>query len=74
MFMDCHMPVLDGYQATKAIRRQESIEAKSPVPIIALTANAMIGDREKCLNCGMTDVLTKPFNREKMDQVVTKWI
>ncbi len=74
VFMDCHMPVLDGYQATKAIRRQESIEAKSPVPIIALTANAMIGDREKCLNCGMNDVLTKPFNREKLDQVVTKWV
>src|SRR5258708_32975691 len=64
--MDCHMPEMDGYQATQVIRKQEesldqSRLPKTPVHIIAITANAMQGDAEKCFAVGMNDYLTKPM-------------
>jgi len=59
IFMDCHMPVLDGYQATRLIREHEKFEVH--VPIIALTANAMKGEREKCMGAGMDDFVSKPI-------------
>lgn len=69
IFMDCQMPVLDGYDATKAIRCR-----KIPQPhIIAMTANAMEGDREKCLNVGMDDYLSKPVSKRKIVKVLEKW-
>ena len=61
LFMDCMMPVMDGFEATKKIRNSEKQKTESPIPIIALTANAIKGDRERCIEAGMNDYLTKPF-------------
>ncbi len=70
ILMDCQMPVMDGYQATRAIREDPAI-AVQPV-IIALTANAMEGDRERCLACGMDDYLSKPLTMEGLEEVVER--
>ena len=61
IFMDCHMPVMDGYSATTEIRRWESSENRAHVPIVALTANSMAGNREQCIAAGMDDFMTKPL-------------
>lgn len=75
IFMDCQMPELDGYKATAEIRsfEQESGMEK-PVPIIALTANALQGDRDKCMAAGMDDYLSKPFNRDQIVEVLDRWL
>ena len=65
------MPDMDGYQATAEIRKLES--SKGRIPIIALTANAMAGDREKCLDAGMDDFLTKPIQPELLRETLNKW-
>lgn len=69
IFMDCQMPNLDGYESTMAIRKMKN--HKKNVPIIAMTANAMEGDREKCLNAGMDDYLSKPIDYEKMLDLIS---
>jgi PAS domain S-box-containing protein len=74
VFMDCQMPVLDGYQATRKIRSKESAVTNSEIPIIAMTANAMAGDRQKCLDAGMNDYLSKPIEADKVINMLKKWL
>ncbi|WDE01099.1 response regulator [Thalassomonas actiniarum] len=74
IFMDCQMPELDGYETTRRIRRGKAGERYLKVPVIAMTANAMKGDREKCLNAGMDDYLTKPLAREAIVQALCRWL
>lgn len=71
VLMDCHMPIMDGYEATQYIR---SKLRKEHLPIIAVTANVMHGDREKCYSAGMDDYITKPYERHVLLEVLKKWI
>ncbi|MBK8919242.1 MAG: response regulator [Betaproteobacteria bacterium] len=72
VFMDCQMPVMDGYSATRAIRDWEAARPeRKPLPIVALTANAMPGDRERCLAAGMNDHLAKPFTRPQIEAMLS---
>ncbi len=71
VFMDCHMPEMDGYQATGEIRSHEEQRALPRTPIVAMTANAMAGDRELCLRAGMDDYVTKPLTVEELERVLT---
>jgi two-component system, sensor histidine kinase and response regulator len=72
VFMDCQMPVLDGYEATERIRAAE--EPGAHVPVIAMTAHAMAGDRERCLAAGMDDYMAKPVRPEELDAVIERWL
>ncbi len=75
IFMDCQMPTMDGYGATNEIRRMGiRVESDKNIPIIALTANALSGDREKCLMAGMDDYVSKPFQQERIADVLKKWL
>ena len=71
VFMDCQMPILDGYGATRAIRESESTNR---IPIIAVTANAMQGDRELCLAAGMDDYVSKPIQPAELVRVLERWL
>ncbi len=73
VFMDVHMPVMDGLQATVAIRRLEQSMNKGHIPIVAMTANAMEGDRERCLEVGMDNYLAKPLLPEKVGDMVLQY-
>jgi signal transduction histidine kinase/CheY-like chemotaxis protein len=74
ILMDCQMPEIDGYQATERIRLGEAGAAYLQVPIIALTANAMKGDRQKCLDAGMNDYLSKPINPDKLELKLDQYL
>ena len=71
VLMDCQMPVMDGYETTRQIRQQEKYKA---LPIIALTANAMTGDKAKVLAVGMNDYISKPVDVANMFKIMAKWI
>ncbi|MDD3364636.1 MAG: ATP-binding protein, partial [Syntrophomonas sp.] len=73
VFMDCHMPGMDGFQATQAIREGELCLGRH-IPIIAVTARAMEGDREMCLDAGMDDYISKPVELQKMKRILDHWI
>jgi len=72
VLMDCQMPVMDGFEATTAIRQAQAA-GQTRVPIIAMTANAMQGDRERCLAVGMDDYLSKPINPETLASLLANW-
>lgn len=74
VLMDCQMPVMDGFEATRRIRAREKELALAPLPIIALTANAIAGDREYCLAQGMDDYLSKPFSQQQLHAVLSRWL
>ncbi|MEG3639240.1 ATP-binding protein [Magnetococcus sp. PR-3] len=74
VFMDCGMPVMDGFEATRQIRRYEQQESLAPTPIIALTAHAISGTREACQDAGMDDYLTKPFNLQEIGEALRNWL
>ncbi|PHV17906.1 hybrid sensor histidine kinase/response regulator [Janthinobacterium sp. BJB303] len=73
ILMDCQMPEMDGFEATRRLRRMESEQGRSRTPIIALTANAILGDRELCLDAGMDDYLAKPYTRAALLAVLARW-
>jgi CheY-like chemotaxis protein len=71
VLMDCHMPEKTGYDVTMLYREHEK---NRHVPIIAMTANAMLGDRERCLQCGMDDYISKPIDPELLRNILSRWI
>jgi CheY-like chemotaxis protein len=74
ILMDCHMPEMDGFEATREIRGRERSSTGKRVPIVALTANAMAQDREECLNAGMDDHLSKPFTMQTLQDMLNRWM
>jgi signal transduction histidine kinase/DNA-binding response OmpR family regulator len=73
VLMDCQMPNVDGFQATAILRRTE-LAAGGRTPIVALTANAMEGDRERCFAAGMDDYLAKPYSKKQLAQMLSRWL
>ena len=72
VLMDCQMPTMDGYEATRRMKQNGSLNA--PTPVVALTANAMAGDREKCLEAGMDDYVSKPVRTQVLSHMIEKWV
>jgi len=73
ILMDCHMPEMDGFESTRAIRSEERSGGRPPTPIIGITASALSSDREACLAAGMDDVLVKPFGPQEFVDVMVRW-
>ena len=73
VFMDCQMPELDGFEATIRIRAREAT-AGTRVPIVAMTAGAMVGDREHCLAVGMDDYIAKPISKDQVEAALGRWL
>jgi CheY-like chemotaxis protein len=74
VFMDCQMPDLDGFQATRMIRSGGTATQNRDVVVIAMTAHAMKGDRERCLDAGMNDYLTKPVRAGDVEAALQRWL
>jgi PAS domain S-box-containing protein len=74
VLMDCQMPEMDGFEATRRIRQEESRVINPRIPIIAMTASAMSGDREKCLRAGMDDFIAKPVRKEELEEMLSGWL
>lgn len=74
ILMDCQMPDMDGYEATKKIRQGAAGKVFSDIPIIAMTANTLKGDREKCINAGMNDYIPKPIDPDFMEDSIRRWL
>ena len=74
ILMDCEMPDMDGYEATRRIRRTEVLYGKPRIPIVALTAHAISGDRDKCIEAGMDDYLSKPIDPRQLAAAIQKWL
>jgi signal transduction histidine kinase/CheY-like chemotaxis protein/HPt (histidine-containing phosphotransfer) domain-containing protein len=74
VLMDCQMPLLDGYTATRRWREREAERGDTRMPIVAMTANAMAGDRQRCLDAGMDDYLSKPVSRAMLEKCINQWL
>ncbi|MCP3925216.1 MAG: response regulator [Desulfobacterales bacterium] len=74
ILMDIQMPGMDGYQTTRQIRQYEDVHSSNRVPIIAVTANALKGDKTKCIDSGMDDYISKPIKREEIFEMIEKWV
>jgi len=74
VLMDCQMPEMDGYETTGKIRKPESKVLDHKIPVIAMTAHAMKGDREKCLKAGMDDYISKPIKPQELSDMLEKWV
>jgi two-component system, sensor histidine kinase and response regulator len=74
VLMDCEMPIMDGFEATRCLRERMPAGAGRPLPIVALTANAMAGDRDKCLAAGMDDYIPKPIKLEHLVRTLGRWL
>jgi CheY-like chemotaxis protein len=73
VLMDCQMPEMDGFEAVRTMRRLEVVSGRPRTVVIALTANGMDGDRERCLEAGMDDYLAKPYRRDQLLDILTRW-
>jgi CheY-like chemotaxis protein len=75
VLMDCQMPEMDGFQATKMLRlREKQRNQERPTPVIAVTANALEGERDRCLEAGMNDYICKPFSQDELRMVLQRWL
>ena len=74
VLMDCQMPEMDGFEATRALREREQAASAKTMPVIAMTANVMEGDRERCLQAGMDDYIGKPVQMEELEAILLRWL
>ncbi|MGF1573845.1 MAG: response regulator [Sumerlaeia bacterium] len=74
VLMDCQMPVLDGFEATKQIRNKAAGDANAQIPIIAMTAHALVGDKQRCLQSGMNDYVSKPVHKQDLKEAIERWL
>ena len=74
VLMDCQMPEMDGFEATARYREYEKAHHLPRIPIVAVTASVLTDERAACLTCGMDDILTKPFKRKELAEILERWL